>query len=78
MIREKNTITPSHVFNTSNKETATLLDKKVKALFHTITATILFISQVQADLKLGTVFCCTHVKNPNEHDCNKLSHMRIA
>ena len=68
MIGEKNTAALSHLFNTSNDKTATSLDKKVKDLFHTIIATTLFNSRVQADLKLWMRFCCTCVKNPNEHD----------
>ena len=75
MIGEKNTAAPSNLFDTSDDETATLLKDKVKDLFHTITATTLFISRVRSDLKLGTGFCCTRVKKPNEHDYIKLSHM---
>ena len=75
MIGEKNTAAPSNLFDTSNDEEAPLLAKKVKDLFHTITATALFISRVRQDLKLGTGFCCTRVKLPNETDYSKLSHM---
>ena len=75
IIGEKNTAAPSNLFDTTNDKNATLLEKKVKDLFHTITATTLFISRVRADLKLGTGFCCTRVKLPNEHDYIKLSHM---
>ena len=73
---EKRTL-PHHQtsFDTTNNENAPLLEKKVKDLFHTITATTLFISQVRADLKLGTEFCCTRVKLPNGHAYIKLSHI---
>ena len=75
MIGEKNTTAPSDLFDTSKDEKETLLDKKGKDLFHTITATTLFNSRVRADFKLRTGFCCTRVKNQNKHDHNKLSHM---
>ena len=75
MVGEKNTAAPSNLFDTSNDKTAPLLEEKVEDLFHTITATTSFISQVRLGLELGTGFCCTRVKNPNQHDYIKLSHM---
>ena len=75
MFREKFTAAPSNLSDTFNNKTETLLEEKVKILFHTITATSLSISQLQSDLKLGTGFCCTRVKNPNKHDYIKLLHM---
>ena len=69
------TAAPEYLFKTTDED-PTLLNDEQKSTFHTITATLLYLSQRgRPDLQLATAFLCTRVKAPNEHDWKKLTHL---
>jgi hypothetical protein len=71
---KKNTAAPEYLFKTT--DTTGLLDEKRKDIFHTITAKTLWLSQrSRTDVQLAVGFCCTRIKEPNEHDWKKLTHL---
>ena len=75
MIGEKWTAAPECLFRADGSE-AKLLDEDKKELFHTITATTLHSSQRgRPDLQSAVAFLCTRVKEPDEHDWKKLTHL---
>ena len=71
---KKATAAPEYLFKTIDSD-AQLLNEKEKKIFHTLTATLLYLSQRGIpDLQLATAFLCTRVKPPNEYDWKKLTH----
>ena len=72
---KKATAAPEYLFKTTDED-LTLLNDEQRSNFHTITATLLYLSQRgRPDLQLATAFLCTRVKAPNEHDWKKLTHL---
>ena len=77
MIGFKRTAAPEYLFKTDD-EHATKLKKNIAELFHTIVATVLYLSlRNRADIQLAVGFLCTRVKSPDEHDYKKLTHLMM-
>ena len=75
MIGKKSTAAPEYLFRTDDANSK-LLRKDQREMFHTLTATTLYLSQRgRPDLQLAVAFLCTRVKSPDEHDWKKLSHL---
>jgi hypothetical protein len=71
---KKNTAAPEYLFKTTDSSCP--LNNTRKELFHTITAKTLWLSQrTRTDVQLAVGFCCTRIKEPNEHDWKKLTHL---
>ena len=70
----RNTPAPEYLFKISEESEA--LDPKRKDDYHTTVAKVLWISQrSRPDIQLATGFHCTRVKDPKEHDWNKLGYL---
>ena len=63
-----------NLFNVNNK--SPLLDDKMKTIFHTIVAKLLYVSKrVRIDIATPISFLCTRVQNPSDDDWSKLQHV---
>jgi len=75
MIGTKPTAAPEYLFKTGDRS-AQPLPREQAEVFHTLTATVLYLSmRTRNDLQLACGFLCTRVREPDEHDWKKLSHL---
>ena len=73
----KPTAAPEYLFKTNDTDSVKL-NKELAELYHTITATTLYLGQrARPDLQLAVSFLCTRVKSPDEHDWKKLTHLMM-
>jgi hypothetical protein len=79
MIGERRTAAPEHLFRTAGEDDkVAMLDDGKKDLFHTTTAQSLYLGKrARPDLQTSVSFLCTRVREPDEHDYKKLSHLMM-
>ena len=66
---------PEYLFKTTDNDSEKI-SKEMQEIFHTITATVLYLSiKGRPDLQTAVAFLCTRVKSPDVHDWKKLSHL---